>query len=180
MPKHHIAGLMTAGLSLFLFPSPAAAGSEATAMEGIWKLHPTFDHVSTMGQYPNHVEKIMDGPRYVFIWANAAPYLSSSPEIFNNPCATLWYIDKEEMPQGSTDFTVHHISELFSTDATGIRYADYNPEGGYLVLFYEPGDLEILHEDGRLIKGLGFSENNLPALRKVRDLVFDNERGLEY
>ncbi len=69
MPKLYITAALLAASALCL---PATAAAEA--MPGTWKMHPTFDSCSDIGTYVNHVEKIMDGPRFVFIWANAARF----------------------------------------------------------------------------------------------------------
>ncbi len=176
MPKLYITAALLTASALCL---PATAAAEA--MPGTWKLHPTFDSCSDIGTYANHVEKIMDGPRFVFIWANAAPFQTNYYPYFYQ-CGTLWYIDKGKMDSAGGKFEVKHISELAPTNAMGIQYADYNPKGGYITTVGTDGSVEIIYEDGRVVKGAGMSDFGTatgPAA-KVSHLTFDDERGLVY
>ncbi|MDE7161114.1 MAG: hypothetical protein K2O24_09800 [Muribaculaceae bacterium] len=181
MAKHHIPTFLLTLTALCSMTAAPAFAEQVSTIPGTWRMHPSFDSTSDFDTYVNHVEKVMDGPRFVFIWANAAPYYKGS-EPFSRPCATMWYIDKHGMDENGGDFEVRHISEMFPTYAMDIQYADYNPHTGCLVIFYTDGTTEILHEDGRLVKGSGISMLPITpgAATKISHFTFDEERGMIY
>lgn len=176
MPKLYISAALLAAAALL---QPVSASADA--MPGVWKLHPSFDIFSDFGTYVNHVEKLMDGPRYLFIWSNSAPYYKSV-EQYSTPCATLWFVDKSEMADTDGEFSVKHISELAPTNAMGIQYADYNVNGGYVAVIYPDNSAEIIYEDGHVVKCADLQDciTTVGASSKVSHLTFDDERGLIY
>lgn len=162
-----------------LLGTPLLAGAHLP-MNGEWKTHHAFDAQTRLFLLANHVERIMDGERFVYYWANQTPYGDrDQDEPYNKSLTTLWCVDKQSIgPDG--EFEVRHVDDVFGINAGNVDFAEYNVRGGYLVCVYTDGSLDVLYDDGSAVHGDGISGRPVPGSLSVSSITFDTERQAAY
>lgn len=103
-----------------------------------WKRYTAFD-----GQ----VRKIMEGKRYVYIWAHQQLYSNGNGTrgCYSTPHGTVLYIDKNNPSKG-----VYALADDFATSGLDAKCVAYNPDKGVLVMAYTNGVVDIVRDGGEV------------------------------
>lgn len=105
---------------------PATANSS-------WKTHTAFD-----GQ----ISKIIEGDRYVYVFAHQAFYHKDSSNLFGTPRGTVLYIDKQNLAKG-----VRGLFDVYPASGADVRILDYNPRTKNLWICYDDGGIDVFEEE---------------------------------
>lgn len=168
-----ISGLMSLGA----LTASAAIAEETPPAPGAWRHYPAFDHASQVTLHPNHVPKVLAGPRYVYYWAAEAPLqknVDNAP--FDKPHGTLWRIDTTL----GDDQEVRHYTDIYDLAPRNVVLAAYNTRGGYLVAVNSDGSADVLWDHGAAVHCDALSDMILPSGREAHTIGFDLERGVAY
>lgn len=163
--KSSIITLALTAILMTLCPITSHASWTDTNTGTNWKRHTAFD-----GQ----VRKIMEGPRYVYIWAHQQLYskANSIKEPNSTPHGAVLYIDKE-----CDTLTVHGLADDFPTSGLDASCVSYNPYQGYLVMAYTNGVIDILTDTGQVHTIRDFDGSNGRLTIKPRNITFDKVTG---
>lgn len=103
-----------------------------------WKRYTAFD-----GQ----VRKMMEGERYVYIWAHQQLYSKGNNlnDYYTTPHGTVLYIDKDNPSKG-----VRGVADDFATSGLDAKCVAYNPDRGVLVMAYTNGVVDIVRDGGEV------------------------------
>lgn len=108
-----------------------------TATNSTWKTHTAFD-----GQ----ISKIIEGDRYVYVFAHQAYYhVNKSWSTYNTPRATVLYIDKKDPGKGARG-----LFDTYESSGVGVRVMNYNPRTRSLWICYDDGSIDVFEESGTM------------------------------
>lgn len=108
-----------------------------TATNSTWKTHTAFD-----GQ----ISKIIEGDRYVYVFAHQAYYhVNKSWSTYNTPRTTVLYIDKQDPGKG-----VRGFFDTYESSGVGVRVMNYNPRTRSLWICYDDGSIDVFDESGTM------------------------------
>lgn len=110
-------------------------GSAVPGYTGEWKEYPVFDRM---------VKKIMEGERYVYIWAHQSLYTNHIyDDMYNTPLGVVLYYDKQNPEKG-----IQPLQSRVRLGGSEVRQAEYNVRGKYLVIVYTDGTIDMLPDSG--------------------------------
>lgn len=135
------------------------AAFSASAFEGQWRLHPTFDGSQS---------RLLDTPRYVYMLALAQPYSEGVPESPTRQ-GFLYVYDKEN----DEFYALHAQGPLTQSVISDI---EYNSKRGYLLIIYEDLNIDLLYDDGRVVNIPAIKSASIPSSKKVNGIYFDSDR----
>lgn len=163
--KSSIITLALTAILMALCPITSQAYWTDTNTGTSWKRHTAFD-----GQ----VRKIMEGPRYVYIWAHQQLYSKGTGTrgLYSTPHGTVLYIDKETSPM-----KVRGLADDFPTAGLDASCVAYNPYQDYLVIAYTNGVIDILTDSGQVHTIRDFDGSNGRLTIKPRNITFDKVTG---
>ena len=141
-------------ITLLALLAPAAASA---AIQGEWRLHPTFD---------NSVTKVIDTPgRVYFTGYNQTLYPAETVAFMSAPDQSLFYYDKE----GDEMVAAADRHALASTLA---RSVDYNPDGGYLLIVYADQNIDLLYDSGEVRNISALKNASMPGSKEINGVTF--------
>ena len=116
-----------------------------------WKMHPTFD---------SEVDHVIETPGFVYFTSRNIPQAADGSSL------SLFRFDKEgeELISLSTD-------NLLS--GTLIKDVVYNPEKNYLFVLYEDNDIDILYNDGKVIRIPYYAMASTSSSKNVNAISID-------
>lgn len=163
--KSSIITLALTAILMTLCPITSHASWTDTNTGTNWKRHTAFD-----GQ----VRKIMEGPRYVYIWVHQQLYSKANQlhDYFSDPHGSILYIDKQDITKG-----VRGLADDFPTAGFDASCVSYNPYQGYLVMAYTNGVIDILTDTGQVHTIRDFDGSNGRLTIKPRNITFDKVTG---
>lgn len=130
---------------------------------GEWKLHPTFD---------NSVTKVIETPGKVyFLGYNQT--LNPDISFKSAPDLSLFYFDKEGEEMVS-------VAQRHDLARNAVRFAEYNPDKGYLFITYDDFNIDLLHDSGAVVNIPVLKNANIPGSKQVRAVSFDAANNLIY
>lgn len=157
--------LALAAILLTLHPAAAQATAIDTNTGSNWKRHTAFD-----GQ----VRKIMEGPRYVYIWAHQQLYTQANGtrSQYSNPNGTVLYIDKQNLTNG-----VRSLADDFPTAGLDARCVYYDPVRGMLVMAYTNGMIDVVTDSREIHTIQDFAGLNGGLTITPKNIAIDKENG---
>lgn len=148
-----------------LWPATAQAMAVDSNTGSNWKRHTAFD-----GQ----VRKIMEGSRYVYIWAHQQLYSQASGMRgwYSNPNGTVLYIDKHNLSNG-----VRSLADDFPTAGLDARCVNYDPARGLLILAYTNGVVDVVTDSREIHTIKDFDGLNGGLIITPKNISIDKENG---
>lgn len=140
--------------SIFLHTMPADSA--------MWKLHPSFDRTPV---------RIIDTPDFTYFFVHQQPY-NKGWVGYDFPSLTLFQYNKDKIEDGITPL-VHDVN-LSSAD---MRLADYSPKGGYLIVIYNDGSLDLIGKDRKPVYIDKLKRYSEPGMSLVNSITFNPENG---
>lgn len=134
---------------------PATANSS-------WKTHTAFD-----GQ----ISKIIEGDRYVYVFAHQAYYHKDPDDLFSIPRGTVIYIDKRDLTQG-----VRGLFDVFPASGGDVRILDYNPRTKSLWICYNDGGIDVFEEESGSMRSIAdLKTSSMSSYGSMGTVSFDLE-----
>lgn len=127
-----------------------------------WKLHSTFD---------NEVENVIDTPDAVYFLCRADKYNPDLLSLSNLRCFLFKY-DK----QADELINLNRQNLLSDRIVTKIKY---NPAKGYLLVVYDNGNIDLLHDSGDVSNVKGFMQSDILP-KTINYISFDPDNSLAY
>lgn len=147
-------------LSLLLITAIAGIGIAFPRISGLWTLYPTLSTT---------VDKIVETPAYVYFTSLQQPVRDGASG-YGEPHRSLFRMDR----QSGETVALSRLNELNGANVCGIWY---NPYGGWLLVAYPDGDIQIIRDAGEQTSITGLRDSQLPYGRTVRNAVFDASEG---
>lgn len=147
---------------LVLTISLSSALSSA-AITGDWKVYGTFD---------NNVQQIVDTPETLFFTALPQPYNKTIASI-NEPLCFLFAMDKSSGELRAVTIRDNLTEPL-------VRKIAYNPIKKYLLVIYDNLNIDFIYDNGKIENVAGLMNSNLPGLKDIYNITFDNDRNGVY
>ncbi len=144
-------------LGLFFLALSFALGCIA-GVKGQWRLHPPYAY---------RILKMAETPSRVYLQAQAQPV---NPEAggFSENYSFLYVFDKEA---GS----LQPLTRQHGLGGDIIECMAYNPAGGYLLVAYADGKIDLLRDDGSISPVRGLESASVAGSKKVNDISFHPE-----
>ena len=127
-----------------------------------WRLHPSFDR---------NPLRIIDTPEDTYFLVHQQVY-HKNINGYNFPSLTLFRYDKNAAEKGIT--SLGYDVSLSSAD---IRMADYSPTGGYLIIIYNDGGIDLIGRDNELVHIDQLKRFTIPGMAKVTSVSFEPATG---
>lgn len=150
----------------FSFPAGALAAlaflcssmlpASASAPEGTWVRHHTFDH---------QLACLAPAPGRLYILMHPMEYRNNVSADVGTPAARPFVIKA-----GSS--SMYPLSDEIKLSGEAVRVMRYNPVAGYLLLAYENGEIDLVFSDGRKREVTALSMNSFPGLRSFHEATF--------
>lgn len=130
----------------------SVAGSAAEQ----WRLHPT---------YAGDAYRLIPGKKYVYVVSNNQIYTTAISENAT-PTRSLFRYDPKE------NETVHlNVSNKLSSHV--VTDAAYNPQKGYLLVYYSDGNIDMLYDSGEVVNIPGLKLADASVSRNINFVSFD-------
>lgn len=146
--------LLTVAIAVCCFPTNSFSSE--------WRLHPSFDR---------NPLRIIDTPEDTYFLVHQQVY-HKSINGYDFPSLTLFRYDKNASEKGITPLA--HDVQLSSAD---IRMADYSPRGGYLIIIYNDGGIDLIGRDKELVHIDQLKRFTIPGMSKVTSVSFEPSTG---
>lgn len=127
-----------------------------------WKLYSSFD---------NNPVKIMDTPEKTYFLVHQQ-YYRKGFEGYGFPSLALFEYDKSKPEEG----IVALVSKI-KLGGSGIRLAEYSPAGGYLLVAYDTGAVDLIYPAGEVKRISADSLTDLPGARTYNTVTFALQGG---
>ncbi len=163
-----------------MLTGPLAANG---AVEGQWKYIPSFNLTSTIahGTYPNHTRKLIATPEYIYFLVHTEPYYSGSvATVWNTPYATLLRAPSVREGNPDTPVRIEAVGNLKGVSGNLVSTAEYSPAAGCLMIAYENGAIDLIHDDGRIENILDFKYRNVPGQNVITTIRFSTDGKAAY
>jgi len=143
----------------------AAPHDASAAIEGSWQYHQAFDRT---------VSRIIDSERYVnLITQGMQLRMNSAPYNFGHP--VIYRIDKTD-----PDATWRPLAEDFRLSGQFLTDALYNTRDKFLMVVYDDNNIDIIYDDGRLMRIPDLALRRRPEAINVNNICFDCSLSLAY
>lgn len=138
------------------------ASLNATA-GGNWRLHSSYD---------GNLQRLIDTPDNLYILSYPQPYTPGSTD-YSILYLSLFCYDKE-----ADELEWLNIDNRLS--GTNVRTAEYNPSGKYLMVGYADGNIDIIHDNGKVenIPDLKIADSNFA--KNINSIAFAKDKNLVY
>lgn len=143
----------------------AVHAEECQSVNDSWKIYTTFDC---------QPRKILDGYRYTYFlvyqmfYSPTAYKQSSNTEAdYADPILGVLYYDKQNPGLGMR--SAHELGKL---NTGQIRNAAYNPRGGYLLISYSDGAIDLIRDNGTVVNINTLKNRSVPFPVTARNISF--------
>lgn len=152
----HLTKYILRTLLLLIFFSISAGVIRA----GKWKYHPAFDNLPV---------RIVDTERYTYFQV-LQKYYQNNLNTYDHPITALLVYDKRDRNKGFLP-----LSELRDLSGEDVRFCEYNPEGGYLVILYLDGTIDVSNDSGSVVTNTYLKDNSRPGLSMVNSMTLGGD-----
>lgn len=122
-------------VSVMAISAGAQTADAPASTNSTWKTHTAFD-----GQ----ISKIIEGDRYVYVFAHQAYYhKNNSWNIYNTSRGTVLYLDKQ-----ASDKRIRGLFDTYDSSGGSVRVLNYNPRTASLWICYDNGSIDVFEESG--------------------------------
>lgn len=133
------------------FPAPASGGA-------VWTLHPSFDNAPI---------RVVDTPDATYYFVYQWRYRDSLRDKYAPVATAIFVGDKKD--SSAEIVPLGRKAELHSSLPI---FCDYNPEGGYLLIGYEDGYINIVENDYRVTEINALPAHRLPGSASLEGVSF--------
>lgn len=137
-------------LALLLIASGAGA-----AINGQWKMHPTFD---------NSVTRVIDTPTRTYFMGLNQTY-NENVGAKRSTDQSLFYYDKEG-DEIISAFRNHPLS------SPAVDKIEYNAQKRYLLILYKNQDIDLFYDNGEIVNIPALLHADIPGARQVNSISF--------
>lgn len=149
-------------LSIYIILFLCGLTMSVNAVAADWKIYPAFD---------NNPMKIIDAPENTYFLVHQQKY-QKNYNGYGFPSLTLFEFDKVNPADGIKPLVAK--SALSGAD---VRLAEYSPAGGYLLVAYNSGAIDLVTRDGDVTTIDVLKRSNVPGDIFINSVTFDNVTG---
>lgn len=148
-------------------------------LTGNWRYHAS---AALSSEYvTSSVYRILDGNKYVYFLVRGGTYRTNNA----NSYAVTRKIDPIQVFRydKSTEWKPENIKQLANEETSGYvaSIAEYSPRLGLFVVIYDNNNMDLVYDDGRVIKSTALSEITSPLKQTVPySITFDTDEDAYY